>query len=56
MEGKDILIAGLWAFAMVSLVGGIYGRLDGFFVLVFFIVAVVVSLGVVAMPKAKTQP
>ncbi len=56
MESRNIMLMGLWAFAIISLVGGMYGRLDGFFVLVFFIVAVAVSLGVVAMPKSGAGP
>jgi len=56
LESRNIMLVGLWSFAIISLIGGIYGRLDGFVMLMFFIVAVVVSLGAVAMPKAKTQP
>lgn len=52
---REITVAGLWTFAILALVGGIYGRLDGFAMLLFFIVAVVVSLGVVAMPKPESK-
>ena len=55
MESRGIMLVGLWTFAIVSLLGGIYGRLDGFIVVMLFIVAVVVSLGAIAMPKAKAQ-
>ena len=55
MESRNIMLVGLWAFAIISLIGGMYGRLDGFIVLIFFIVAVVVGFGAVAMPKANTQ-
>ena len=55
MESRDIALVGLWAFAIVSLLGGIAGQLDGFWVVIVFIVAVVVSVGVVAMPKANAQ-
>ena len=49
---KEIVVAGLWTFAIVALIGGIYGKLDGLVLLVFFIVAVGVSLGAIAMPKS----
>ena len=55
MESKELMVAGLWVFAIVSLIGGIMGKLDGFFILIFFIVAVVVSYGLVRMPKSKTS-
>ena len=35
--------------------GGIYGRLDGLMVFVLFIIAVVISFGVMAMPKGRAQ-
>lgn len=53
MESRDVFVGGLWGFAIIALVGAIYGRLDGLFVLIFFIVAVVVSFSVVEMPTTK---
>ncbi len=50
------MLVGLWVFVIVSLVGGIYGRLDGLVVIMLFIIAVIVSYGVIAMPKARAQP
>jgi Ca2+/H+ antiporter len=52
MESKEITVAGLWIFAIVALIGGIYGKLDGGVLLVFFVAAVGVSLGIVAMPNS----
>ncbi len=49
------MVAGLWAFAIISLVGAIYGKLDGLAVLIFFIIAVVVSFGIVVMPKPQPK-
>jgi hypothetical protein len=49
------MVAGLWTFAIVALIGGIYGKLDGFVLLIFFIVAVVVSLGIVVMPTSESK-
>jgi uncharacterized membrane protein len=49
------MVAGLWTFAIIALIGGIYGKLDGLVLVVFFIVAVVVSLGVVAMPTSERK-
>ncbi len=56
LESRDIMLVGLWVFVIISLVGGIYGRLDGLVVVMLFIIAVVVSYGVIAMPKARAQP
>jgi hypothetical protein len=53
LESKEIMVAGLWTFAIIALIGGIYGKLDGFVLLVFFIVAVAVSFGVIAMPTSE---
>jgi hypothetical protein len=50
---KEIMVAGLWTFAIVALIGGIYGKLDGFGVFMFFIVAVAVSLGIVATSTSE---
>jgi hypothetical protein len=55
MGSREILVAGVWAFAIVALIGGIYGKLDGFVLLVFFSVAVVVSLGVIVMPTSEPK-
>lgn len=55
MESREITVAGVWAFAVIALIGGIYGKLDGFAILLFFIFAVVVSLGVVAMPTSQPK-
>lgn len=49
------MVAGLWTFAIIALIGGIYGKLDGLVLVVFFIVSVVVSLGVVAMPTSERK-
>lgn len=55
MGAKEITVAGLWTFTIVALIGGIYGKLDGLVLLVFFMVAVGVSLGVVAMPISENK-
>ncbi len=55
MDSREIMVAGLWAFAIISLVGAIYGKLDGLAVLIFFIIAVVVSFGIVVMPKPQPK-
>ncbi len=55
VDSREILVTGVWAFAIISLVGAIYGKLDGVAVLIFFIVAVVVSFGIVAMPKPESR-
>lgn len=47
---KEITATGLWGFTIVALIGGIYGKLDGFAIFIFFIIALVVSVGLVAMP------
>lgn len=53
MRTKEITIAGLWGFAIIALLGGIFGALDGLAVLMFFIVAVVVSVGLAVMPASE---
>ncbi len=47
------MVAGLWTFAVVALIGGIYGKLDGLVLLLFFIVAVAVSSWAAAMPTSE---
>lgn len=53
MGSKEIMVAGLWIFAVVALIGGIYGKLDGFALLLFFLVAVAVSVGVSLTPTPE---
>lgn len=48
MESSGIILVGVWAFAIISLIGGIFGALDGFWIIIFFIVAVGVSFAVIA--------
>ena len=54
MESTNIFLAGLWTFVIIALLGGIFGKLDGLAILMFFIVALIVSLGIVMM-KPRTQ-
>ncbi len=49
---KEITIAGLWTFAIIALVGGLYGKLDGFALFMFFILAMVISLGLIVLPAS----
>ena len=55
LVSREITVAGLWSFAIIALIGGLYGKVDGFALMLFFIVAVAVSLGVVAMHAYKTE-
>lgn len=55
MGSREITVAGLWSFAVISLIGGLYGKLDGFAIILFFIVAVVVSLALVTMPASEPK-
>lgn len=55
METRDIATAGIWAFAIISLLGGILGQLDGLWIVIFFLAAVIVSVGLAAMPRAESQ-
>lgn len=38
--------AGVWGFLIIYLIGIIFGRLDGFFLLIFFILAASISFAV----------
>ncbi len=53
MGTREITVAGLWAFAIIALIGGIFGKLDGLVLLLFFLIAIGVSLGIVAMPNVQ---
>lgn len=55
MGSREITVAGLWSFAIIALIGGLYGRLDGFALMLFFVVALVVSVGVVAVPGSEAK-
>lgn len=46
MDSKNLIHAGVWGFLMIYLIGIIFGRLDGFFLLIFFILAVSISFAV----------
>lgn len=46
LESKDMIHLGVWAFLIIYLIGIILGRLDGFFLLIFFILAVSISFAV----------
>ena len=55
MESKDIVLVGVWAFAIISLLGGIAGKVDGFWMLMVFFVALIVSVGILMMRKPEPQ-
>lgn len=53
METKNILVAGVWAFALVWLVGMMWLRGDMLFTLVVFFIAIAVSIGAIGLPDQK---
>lgn len=56
MESKNIIHFGVWAFLIIYLMGIIFGRLDGFFLLIFFILAISVSFAVeYYVPRWRTS-
>lgn len=55
METKNILVVGIWAFAIVWLVGALALDGDMLVTLMLFIAAVVVSLGAAAIPTERMR-
>ncbi len=52
MEARTITIIGVWAFAIIWLVGTFFTGADMLISLVLFFIAIIVSIGISAMPKA----
>ena len=52
METKNILVIGIWAFAVVWLVGMLIDQGDMFSALVIFFVAIIVSVVATALPTS----
>ena len=56
METKDLLVAGVWAFAIVWLVGMLAVKGDMLSSLIVFFIAIAVSAGAMAVPNQRKQP
>ncbi len=56
METKDLLVAGVWAFALIWLVGMLMVAGDMLSSLIVFFIAIAVSAGTIAAPSQKKQP
>ena len=52
MEARDISVAGVWAFAIVWLIGSFTLGADLLFALLVFFIAIAVSVGLSMLPKA----
>ncbi len=55
MEAKNIMLVGVWAFAMVWLLGTFVVRADALVALVIFFIAIGVSATTIALPTSSTQ-
>ena len=56
METKNILVVGVWAFAIIWLVGMFALQADLLSALFVFFIAIVVSIGAAAFPAGKERP
>ncbi len=55
MESKNIMMAGVWAFAIIWLVGSFLAKADLLVSIVIFFIAIGVSAIAVALPKESTH-
>ena len=56
METKNILVVGVWTFALIWLVGMFALDGDLLSALIVFFIAIAVSVGAVAVPTEKSKP
>ncbi len=52
MEARNITIIAVWVFAIIWLVGAFFTGADMLISLVLFFIAIIVSIGIAAMPKS----
>lgn len=55
METKNILVIGVWAFAIIWLVGMLVLQADLFFALIIFFVAIAISVVATTLPPTSTS-
>ncbi len=55
MESKNLMIAGVWAFAIIWLAGSFLAKADLLFSIVIFFIAIGVSSITVVLPKESTH-
>ncbi len=56
METKNILVMGVWAFAIIWLIGMLALQADLLSALIVFFIAIAVSVGAAVIPNTKNKP
>ena len=54
METRNILVTGVWAFAIIWLIGMLVLQADLFFALIIFLIAIIVSVLATALPTTTS--